>query len=76
MFNILIAMFFFSFFIQLSQLKLPNCWMKAFFMGYILSELHLDDAALNLYDKLYQGVFEHSLYVKSQIAKIHYSLRG
>ena len=50
--------------------------MKAFFMGCILGELHLDDAALNLYEKLYQGVFEHSLYVKSQMAKIHYSLRG
>ncbi len=45
-------------------------------MGHILGELHLDDAALNLYEKLHQGVFEHSLYIKSQIAKIYYSLRG
>ena len=45
-------------------------------MGHILGELHLDEAALNLYEKLHQGVFEHSLYIKSQIAKIYYSLRG
>jgi len=50
--------------------------MKYFFMGHILGELHLDEAALNLYEKLLQGMFEHSLYVKSQIAKIYYSLRG
>ena len=50
--------------------------MKYLFMGHILGELHLDEAALNLYEKLHQGVFEHSLYIKSQIAKIYYSLRG
>nr|SVE75656.1 EOG090X03CE [Daphnia hispanica] len=60
---------------MLSQLKLPDCWMKYLFMGHILGELHLDEAALSLYEKLHQGVFEHSLYVKSQIAKIYYSLR-
>ena len=50
--------------------------MKFLFMGHILGDLHLDEAALNLYEKLHQGVFEHSLYIKSQIAKIYYSLRG
>ena len=45
-------------------------------MGHILGELHLDEAALGLYEKLHHGMFEHSLYVKSQIAKIFYSLRG
>nr|CAH0109721.1 unnamed protein product [Daphnia galeata] len=43
-------------------------------MGHILGDLHLDEAALNLYEELHQGVFEHSLYIKSQIAKIYYSL--
>ena len=50
--------------------------MKFLFMGHILGDLHLDEAALNLYEELHQGVFEHSLYIKSQIAKIYYSLRG
>lgn len=45
-------------------------------MGHILGELHLDEAALNLYEKLHQGVFEHSIYIKTQIGKIYYSLRG
>ena len=45
-------------------------------MGYILGELHLDESALNLYEKLHHGIFEHSIYIKSQIAKIYYSLRG
>lgn len=50
--------------------------MKFLFMGHILGELHLDEAALSLYEKLHQGVFKHSLYIKTQIAKIYYSLRG
>jgi hypothetical protein len=50
--------------------------MKFLFIGHVLGELHLDEAALNLYEKLHQGVFKHSLYIKSQIAKIYYSLRG
>ena len=50
--------------------------MKFLFMGHILGELHLDEAALNLYEKLHQGVFEHSRDIKSQIAKTYYSLRG
>ena len=36
----------------------------------------MDEAALNLYEKLHHGIFEHSIYIKSQIAKIYYSLRG
>ena len=50
--------------------------MKHLCMGYIFGELHLDEAALNLYEKLHHGIFEHSIYIKSQIAKIYYSLRG
>ena len=50
--------------------------MKQLFLGHALAELHLDELALNLYEKLQQGIFEHSLYIKSQIAKVHYSLRG
>jgi len=60
---------------MLSQLKLPDSWMKHLCMGYILGELHLDESALNLYEKLHHGIFEHSIYIKSQIAKIYYSLR-
>lgn len=64
------------FLLQLLQLKLQDCWMKFLFMGHILGELHLDEIALTLYEKLHQGVFEHSLYIKTQIAKIYYRLRG
>ena len=50
--------------------------MKYLFMGHVLTELHLDEAALNLYEKLQNGIFQHSLYIKSQIAIVYYSLRG
>jgi len=50
--------------------------MKHLFLIHTLAELHLDEEALISYEKLHEGVFEHSLYIKSQIAKVHYSLRG
>ncbi|XP_074640459.1 uncharacterized protein LOC141898459 isoform X2 [Tubulanus polymorphus] len=60
---------------MLMNQKLPDHWMKVFFLGHMYLELQLNDDALQLYQKLLDHGFSNSVYIRSQIAVHYHNIR-
>ncbi|KAI2798991.1 Anaphase-promoting complex subunit 23 [Blomia tropicalis] len=59
---------------QFSKLKLPNHWLKNFFIASVYLELQLNENALSIYTDLL-NTFVDNNYLRSQLAKVKYNLR-
>ncbi|XP_059471871.1 cell division cycle protein 23 homolog [Neocloeon triangulifer] len=60
---------------MLSNLKLPNHWIKYFFIGYMYLELQMNEEAIEIYNFLKESGFEKCSYVDAQIAIAYHNKR-
>lgn len=56
---------------KLTNLNLPNHWMKHIFIAHAYTDLFLNEEALKIYDQLQNIGFRKNVYIKSQIAIAH-----
>ncbi|CAB3382579.1 Hypothetical predicted protein [Cloeon dipterum] len=60
---------------MLSNLKLPNHWIKYFFIGHMYLELQMNEEALEIYMFLKESGFEKCSYLNAQIALAYHNKR-
>lgn len=61
---------------QLSNLKLPDHWIKYFFIGYMYLELQMNEEAIDIYNFLKESGFATCSYLNAQIAIAYHNKRG
>lgn len=61
---------------QLNSLRLPDHWMKHFFLGHTFLEQQLNEDALDIYFDLQQQGLEKSTYLIAQTAIAFHNRRG
>uniref|UniRef100_A0A2R5LLS6 Cyclosome subunit 8 n=1 Tax=Ornithodoros turicata TaxID=34597 RepID=A0A2R5LLS6_9ACAR len=59
----------------LVSLRLPDHWMKKFFIGHTYLELQLNEEVLEIYHQLQSNGFESSTYLMAQIAIAYHNMR-
>ncbi|KAF4526395.1 hypothetical protein B566_EDAN012685 [Ephemera danica] len=60
---------------MLADLKLPDHWMKNFFLGHMYLELQMNEEALEIYEFLQLNGFSRNSYVLAQIALAYHNRR-
>lgn len=61
---------------KLINLNLPDHWMKNIFLAHCYLDLHLNDEALKIYDRLQKACFHQNIYIQSQIAIAYHNNRS
>ena len=57
-------------------MKLPDHWMRKFFLAHTYLELQLNDEALQIYTELQEAGLDGSTYIMAQVAITHHNQRG
>lgn len=60
---------------MLAELKLPDHWMRQFFLGHMYLELQMNEEALEIYEFLQLNGFSRNSYVLAQIALAYHNRR-
>ena len=61
---------------MLDNLKLPDHWMKKFFLAHIYLELLINEEAMSIYEEFERAGLKNSLYIKSQKALVYQNQKG